>query len=634
MQKKWKLSLLAAVMATGLGLTAFGAESTVTVIPKTFENGETVDVYYRKGLAPEAERARAGHFKTETLVLKKGTIRREGAMALPCDILLEKDVPVTLRDGTVIYTDVFRPVDEEKHPAIMAWSPYGKEIGGQWLDDVPGRSGVPRGAVSDLEKFEGSDPAYWVAHGYAIINPDTRGAYESQGNLNYWGSEMAKDGADTIEWIASRPWSNGKVGMSGNSYLTVSQWFIASEKPTHLAAIAPWEGFSDHFRETANRGGIPNPVFPEAIFESLASRNLLEDQPRMAVAYPFMNAYWEDKRARLENISIPAYVVASYTNDVHTHGTFEGYQRIASSEKWLRVHNTNEWLDYYEPSHVEDLRKFFDHYLKGEDNGWEKTPAIRLSVLDPGHTDIVDRLEKTWPLEGTTYKKLYLQDTFTLGSPQPEEKVISYDAENPEGVSFQLKMDEDTELTGYMKLHMYVEADGSDDMDLAVSVQKLDENGKPIPDAMTGRPIASYGYLRVSQRALDEEKSKDYDPVLKNTGEEKLSAGEIVPVDIAIWPMGMKYHKGERLELTITPYTAPDESIVPPFGSAKITIPKEGFTYEPATSPEMMTLGGNEHETGAPEDKVTPPESRNHGTHKIHLGGIYDSYLQVPLVKR
>lgn len=79
--------------------------------------------------------------------------------------------------------------------------------------------------------------------------------------MNYWGSELAKDGRDTIEWIASQPWSNGKVGMTGNSYLTVSQWFIAGEKPKHLAAIAPWEGFMDHFRETANRGGIPNPVF-------------------------------------------------------------------------------------------------------------------------------------------------------------------------------------------------------------------------------------------------------------------------------------------------------------------------------------------------------------------------------------
>lgn len=266
------------------------AESTVVKITQKMDNGETVEVYYRKGQPITADRVRAADFKTETMILKAGTIRREGAMPLTCDILFEKDVPVKLRDGTIIYTDIFRPVDDAKHPAIMAWSPYGKEIGGQWLDDVPNRSGVPLNATSDLQKFEAADPAYWVAHGYVIINPDSRGAYNSEGNLNYWGSQNALDGYDTIEWAAQQSWSNGKIGMSGNSWLTVSQWFIAGEQPPHLAAIAPWEGFVDHFRETANRGGIPNPVFPEAIFDTFTSKNLIEDQPRMIVSHTLLDA--------------------------------------------------------------------------------------------------------------------------------------------------------------------------------------------------------------------------------------------------------------------------------------------------------------------------------------------------------
>lgn len=150
--------------------------STVVKIPQVMDDGETVEVSYRKGLPVTADRARVPEFKTETMVLKAGSIRYEGAKPLSCDILFEKDVPVTLRDGTVIYTDVFRPVDDAKHPSIMAWSPYGMEIGGQLLDDVPGRAGVPKDTTSGLEKFEGPDPAYWVAHGYAIINPDSRGA--------------------------------------------------------------------------------------------------------------------------------------------------------------------------------------------------------------------------------------------------------------------------------------------------------------------------------------------------------------------------------------------------------------------------------------------------------------------------
>lgn len=124
-------------------------------------SGETIDVPLRKALPVDAPRVRYPGFKQETLILKAGTVRREGAMPLPCDILLERDIPIKLRDGVTIYTDVFRPVNEENCPAILAWSPYGKEIGGQMLDDVPMRSGVAISATSGLEKFEGPDPAYW-----------------------------------------------------------------------------------------------------------------------------------------------------------------------------------------------------------------------------------------------------------------------------------------------------------------------------------------------------------------------------------------------------------------------------------------------------------------------------------------
>ena len=632
MKKTLKLALCAGLMLTAVNAGSAGAADTV-VIPQKMGSGETVEVYYRKGNPLKAPKVRAVEFKQETLLLKKGTIRREGTMPLPCDILMEKDVPVTLRDGTVIYTDIFRPADEGRHPALLAWSPDGKELGGQMLDDVPMRAGVRLGATSGLEEFEGPDPAYWVNHGYVIINPDSRGAYYSEGNLNYWGTQNSQDGYDTIEWAAAQPWSNGKIGMSGNSWLTVSQWFIAGEQPPHLAAIAPWEGFVDHFRETANRGGIPNPVFPEAIFDTFASQNLMEDQPRMVVTHTLLDAYWQDKIARLDNIRIPAYVVASYTNPVHTHGTFAGFREISSRDKWLRVHNTQEWFDYYTPANVEDLRKFFDHYLLGADNGWEATPRVRLSVLDPGHEDVVNRVEQEFPLARTEYKKLYLAGEGKLSEqPLEREGTVTYETNSADAAtSFVMTFDKDTELTGYMKLHMYVEADGADDMELQVQVEKLDAQGRPIPDKVTRMPIAAEGYLRVSQRALDEEKSTEAEPVLKHAREELLKKGEIVPVEIPIWPMGMKYHAGEKIRLTVRAYNPPSADTVPAFGSAKITVPKEGYTYEPGQKPEMITLGGLDGKKWV-KNTVKAPKSRNKGRHIIHLGGRYESYLQVPVV--
>ena len=623
------------IYAGTVALAAICAQPAVAQQELTLHNadGKEMKVALRKALPVSAERVRYPGFKQETLVLKAGSIRREGAKPLSCDILLERDVPIRLRDGVTIYADVFRPVGNDVCPAILAWSPYGKEIGGQMLDDVPLRSGVPLDATSGLEKFEGPDPAYWVAHGYAVVNPDKRGAYMSEGNLLYWGHEDALDGCDVIEWIASQKWCNGKVGMSGNSWLTVSQWFIAAERPEHLAAIAPWEGFCDHYRESGTRGGIPTPEFPEMIAETFASAHgMLEDQPRMIVEKPFLCDYWLDKAARVENIDIPAYVVASYTNSVHTHGTFAGYRRMASKEKWLRVHNTNEWFDYYTPENVDDLRRFFDHYLKGMDNGWEKTPKVRLSVLNPGGRDIVGRAEDEFPLARTVYRKLYLSaadSTLQASLPQQEITDIYQSAAKDNKVTYRYRMDKPTEITGYMKLHLWVSAPDHDDMDLAVRVEKLSKDGQPLPDRAGNRIVAT-GQLRVSMRQLDTLRTTEAEPYYTFTGEQKLKPGEIVPVEIEIWPMGLFFEKGEILQLTVGAYQ-PEKAAIP-FGSAKITVPEEGFTYMPGQPVKMITLGGDATECADPSEVVTSPATHNVGRHCIYTGGRYDSYLYIPEV--
>lgn len=626
MMKQW-------IYAGTVALAAICAQPVVAQQELMLHNadGKEMKVALRKALPVSAERVRYPGFKQETLVLKAGSIRREGAKPLSCDILLERDVPIRLRDEVTIYADVFRPVGNDVCPAILAWSPYGKEIGGQMLDDVPLRSGVPLDATSGLEKFEGPDPAYWVAHGYAVVNPDKRGAYMSEGNLLYWGHEDALDGCDVIEWIASQKWCNGKVGMSGNSWLTVSQWFIAAERPEHLAAIAPWEGFCDHYRESGTRGGIPMPEFPEMIAETFSSAHgMLEDQPRMIVEKPFLCDYWLDKAARVENIDIPAYVVASYTNSVHTHGTFAGYRRMASKEKWLRVHNTNEWFDYYTPENVDDLRRFFDHYLKGMDNGWEKTPKVRLSVLNPGGRDIVGRAEDEFPLARTVYRKLYLSaadSTLQASLPQQEITDIYQSAAKDNKVTYRYRMDKPTEITGYMKLHLWVSAPDHDDMDLAVRVEKLSKDGQPLPDRAGNRIVAT-GQLRVSLRQLDTLRTTEAEPYYTFTGEQKLKPGEIVPVEIEIWPMGLFFEKGEILQLTVGAYQ-PEKAAIP-FGSAKITVPEEGFTYMPGQPVKMMTLGGDATECADPSEVVTSPATHNVGRHCIYTGGRYDSYLYIP----
>lgn len=602
-------------------------------------NGNEMTVAVRRALPVDAPCARYPGFKQETLLLKKGSIRLKGYKPLPCDILLERDVPVTLRDGVTIYTDIFRPNDDNPHPAIMAMSPYGKEIGSQWLDDTPNHAGIPMEATSGLQKFEGPDPAYWCAHGYAIINPDVRGAYNSEGVILFFGSDYGRDGADIIEWAAKQPWCNGKIGMSGNSWLAISQWFTAAQNPPHLAAIAPWEGLNDCCREVATRGGVMMPEFVKMLSDSFASTENggVEDVISMMNAHPTMNNWWEDKEAELEKIEVPAYIVASYTNPIHTYGSLEGYRRISSKEKWLRIHNTGEWDDYYNPAHTEDLRRFFDRYLKGEQNGWENTPRVRLSVLNPGGEDVVGRVEEDFPIPRTQYKKLYLDaDESALEErPVSEESSVQYDSDRKKSrASFSMRMAKDTEITGYMKLRLWVEALDHDDMDLAVTVEKRRPNGLKYKYTLgPGMDTAATGYIRVSLRALDEARSAEERPFQSMAREEKLQRGEVVPVDILIWPMGLLFKKGDILRVNVTPYKT-KKLWTGPFKlkMAKIDLPKEGYTWFPEDKPEMVTIGGAEMFAGSKVDTAEMPKDHNKGRHVIHTGGKYDSYLYVPVI--
>jgi len=580
---------------------------------------ERIEIIYRKSSPLDDPKVRYPGFKPSTTALAEGSVHGKGALALPCNIVFERDVAVPMRDGTVIYIDVFRPTGMEKVPAIMGWSPYGKKGGYRNLDQLPGRFGIPVSALSGLQVWEGPDPAYWCNQGYAVVNPDARGAFMSEGDIAFWGTQEAEDGHDLIEWLAGQDWCNGKVGLTGNSWLAIIQWFIAATQPPHLAAIAPWEGLTDLYRHDIARGGIPNAEFNDSILSHLYGNNRTEDIPAMLDKNPLMNGYWKDKAADLEKIEVPAYVVASYTNPIHTHGTFEGFRCMSSTHKWLRVHNTMEWPDYYDNANVEDLRKFFDHFLKDVDNGWEKTPKVRLSVLDLGGTDVVNRVETEFPPSQCQYRKLYLNAETGILSPNPvpRETMRSYKGDDGKGKAvFTASFEKETELIGNMNLRLWVEGKGNDDMDLFALVQKLNQQGKPLVRMVVKlpNPIMNYGLkilnslgiikfgalfysgpngkLRVSHRQLDKERSSPSIPYHTHVQEELLEPGQIVSVGIPLYPIGMRFHAGEQLRLTISGFDLIDP----------------------------MLPG------------IPLPPTRNRGEHIVHTGGKYDSHLLVPMI--
>jgi predicted acyl esterase len=533
---------------------------------------------------------------------------------LPVEIVLDKDVAVPMRDGVTTYVDILRPVTDEKVPVIIAWSPYGKGEGSAPAAiGVFGLVGLDNGIVSGLQKFEGPDPAYWCAHGYAICNPDVRGVADSEGDSVLWDRQEGRDGHDLIEWLAAQDWCTGKVAMSGTSYLAVAQWFTAAEQPPHLAAINPWEGVSDVYRDLVMRGGMPDTGFARQLQDnSYWGNGCKEDILAEAQRYPLMNDLWMQKIPQFDRITVPAYVVASYSNTLHTAGTFRAWRRMASTEKWLRIHNSQEWPDYYDETNRDDLRRFFDHYLKGVDNGWQQTPRVRYAVLDLEGGDQVNVAAEQFPPADVSYTKYYLDGASRTLSTQPpcDATTAAYDTESGSGlVSFLLRFEEETTLVGYPKAHLWVEADGADDMDLFVFVQKLDAHGTPLQEFTVpnrsarmhdlterGASILRYkgsnGRLRVSMRHLDPDLSTDEVPAHSFDRVEKLQPGEVVDIEIDLFPIGLTFHEGEQLRFIV---------------SAQNLI-------------------------GQPMPALCEYTPQNSGRHIVHTGGAHASSLQLPLV--
>jgi len=557
---------------------------------------------------------------------------------IPDGLVIEKDVMVTMPDGAKLACNVFRPDKPGKFPIIMAMTPYGKDQTPPTFK--PDGSVVPNsynpyvfrvhthGAdlghmkVSMLTPWEGPDPAFWVPNGYVVIIVDQRGGFKSEGKR----PNPVQGGDDLfhlIKWAAAQKWSNGNVGMVGVSALAMNQYYAASHQPSppNLKAIIPWEGLTDRYGDLMFWGGIPETNFSRSLGPFKA--NLQKMPPDQAAKVwinamdPVANQKMRLGNPRLELITTPALICASWSDKgLHTRGTFEAYRKISSNDKWLYTHGGSKWERFYSKDALEYQKKFFDHFLKGMENGWENTPKVRLEVRDT-RDEYQVRFENEFPLERTQYKKLYLNAGDKSLSPQPVKSGMAvYNSTQGGDVSFGYTFDEDTELTGYMKIKLWVSAADAEDMDLFVAVKKfagpfdVDNPVGRALEAVVGKDaiakgneiqfrgmnghhsdMAARGQMRVSQRELDETLSTPWLPVQKYQGEKKLKPGEIVPVEIPILPSSTFFRKGESLRLYIQGHC-------------------------PVADHPLLYY-----------DWLI-----NKGNHIIHTGGSYDSYLQIPVI--
>jgi putative CocE/NonD family hydrolase len=370
-------------------------------------------------------------------------------------IKLEVNVPIKMRDGKVLYADIWRPDDNLKHPAILTRLPYNKNI------MFPTRSGY-------------MNPQRFARSGYVVIIQDVRGTGCSEDIAYFWHQEV-EDGYDSVEWSAVQPWCDGNVGMYGYSYFGYTQWAAAVAQPPHLKAICPgmtipiphsfpFSYKGDKFKLQIHlrwclmistlgllRSQLPAQELQSLQMELLKLTDSINDQFKVLplknspaikkidemgmkpsfsdiLAHIDDNDYWEKLLGPLplEKVNVPVFHIAGWYDVDMTPGvlgSFESIQKMDASKPdkrkqklligpWIHTAdmlNQVGQLDFGQAASgaVVDVTgmhlRWFDHWLKGIDNGVQNDPPVRIFVMG----DNLWRDENEWPLARTQYTQYY-----------------------------------------------------------------------------------------------------------------------------------------------------------------------------------------------------------------------------------
>ena len=502
---------------------------------------------------------------------------------------IDWDTPITMDDDLVLRADVFRPVGEGRYPVLLSYGPYAKGLAFQngyptaWETMATKHPDVVAGSSNLYQSWEVVDPEKWVPHGYACVRVDSRGAGCSPGFIDHFSPRETKDFYDCIEWAGVQPWSSGKVGLSGISYYGINQWHVASLQPPHLAAMCIWEGAADWYRDMTHHGGILSTfwdnwydmqvktvqygvgergkrsrVHGELVCgpEILSDADLAKNRGNFGVdiaAHPLDDAYHHARSPVWSQVKVPLLSTANWGGQgLHPRGNFEGYVRAASKQKWLEAHGIEHWTHFYTDYGRKLQLRFFDYFLHGRKNGWDKQPPVQLQVR---HVDrFVERAETEWPLKGTKWTRFYLDPAGCLLGVKPAKAkaVLRFDAMG-DGITFLTPpLAHETEITGPSALKLYVSS-STTDADIFVVLRVFSPDLKEIvfQGAIDPHTPVGQGWLRASHRALDKKLSKPYRPYHTHTRQQPLKPEQVVPLDIEIWPTSIVVPSGYRIALTV-----------------------------------------------------------------------------------
>mgnify|MGYP001793901462 CR=1 FL=1 len=367
------------------------------------------------------------------------------------------------------------------------------------------------------------------------------------------------------------------------------------------------------YRDVLNAGGIPQDGFP-AFWWATEVKPAITGDPKVYIEnqggvptewihkHPLFDDFWEEKRAPYEHINIPILTCVSFSDvGLHTNGDYRSFMDVKSQNKWMYTHRDGKWNVYYSQKVQELTLKFMDYFLKGKkDNGWDETPPVRLEVRSSRHQIHEVRGEKEWPIERTIYKKYYLTSDNSLAKNFDKNGVDELSYNGKKGYQdFRITFAEDTEVTGHIKLKVWMElrsaGNKQDDFNVFTVLNKYDNVGERVSFYGTvgcRMDVITMGYMRASLRALDKDRSTEIIPYQSFKSYQKVNSGEIVCLEIPFAPTSVFFHAGETLELTVAAY--------------------EVFQNAPFFKDNSLN---------------------KYGKHVIHLGAKHDSFLQLPIIE-
>jgi predicted acyl esterase len=344
-----------------------------------------------------------------------------------------------------------------------------------------------------------------------------------------------------------------------------------------------WEGAADWYRDMTHHGGILSTfwanwydmqvktvqygageqgkrsrVHGELVCgpEILSAQKLADnrcDFGNEIRAHPLDDDYHKARSPVWTKVNVPFLSAANWGGQgLHPRGNFEGFVRAASKNKWLEAHGIEHWTHFYTDYGREIQKRFFDYFLHGKRNGWDRQPRVLLQVR---HLDrFVARGENEWPLKRTKWTKYHLDPVGGALRPQPASQKTTFGFDvTGDGVTFlTAPMEAETEITGPSALKLFASSSTRDaDLFAILRVFSPDMREVVFQGAIDPHTPIAQGWLRASHRKLDKKLSTPYRPYHTHDKKQPLKRGEIVELDIEIWPTSIVVPAGYRLALTV-----------------------------------------------------------------------------------